>query len=44
MPGDEVEVKPGLGTGIVDAIAKQLGATVQIRAANPGTTVSIIHP
>lgn len=43
MPGDETEVKPGLGTGIVDALAKQLGATVEIKDADPGTTVSISH-
>jgi two-component sensor histidine kinase len=43
MPGDHAEVKPGLGTSIVDAIAKQLGATVEVKGADPGTTVSIIH-
>lgn len=44
MPGDEAEAKPGLGTGIVDAIARQLGATVRVEGADPGTTVSIICP
>lgn len=44
MPGDHAEAKPGLGTGIVDAIAKQLGATVEIKAADPGTTVAIVRP
>lgn len=34
---------PGLGTGIVDALAKQLGATVDIVRTNPGTTVRIAH-
>jgi two-component sensor histidine kinase len=34
---------PGLGTGIVEALAKQLGATVEIRDAHPGTLVSVIH-
>jgi len=43
MPGDEAEVKPGPGTSIVDAIAKQLGATVEIEGADPGTTVSVTH-
>lgn len=34
---------PGLGTGIVEALATQLDAEVVIRHDNPGTTVSIIH-
>jgi two-component sensor histidine kinase len=34
---------PGLGTGIVDALAKQLGATVTNNDGRPGTTVSIDH-
>ena len=33
----------GLGTSIVEALAKQLHATVDTAAANPGTRVSIIH-
>ena len=35
---------PGLGTGIVDALAKQLGATVTNSNRRPGTTVSVVHP
>lgn len=35
--------KPGLGTGIVDALAKQLGATISITSATTGTCVSISH-
>jgi two-component sensor histidine kinase len=35
--------RPGLGTGIVDALSKQLRAEVTIAAANPGTKVSISH-
>ena len=35
---------PGLGTGIVDALAKQLGATVTTSDNKPGTTVSVVHP
>ncbi len=35
---------PGLGTGIVEALASQLDADVEIRSTNPGTCVSIIHP
>jgi len=35
---------PGLGTGIVDALAEQLGATVTTSNKHPGTTVSVAHP
>nr|WP_255453117.1 sensor histidine kinase [Phyllobacterium sp. SYP-B3895] len=35
--------KPGLRTGIVDAMAKQLDATFTTVAGNPGTKVSITH-
>lgn len=35
--------KPGLGTGIVDALAKQLGATVTISDRAPGTKVSVVR-
>ncbi len=43
MPADPSDARPGLGTGIVAALARQLDATVRIAAANPGTSVSIIH-
>jgi two-component sensor histidine kinase len=35
--------KPGLGTGIVSALATQLSATVEVTDAYPGCLVSIIH-
>ncbi|HEX4737164.1 MAG TPA: histidine kinase dimerization/phosphoacceptor domain -containing protein [Allosphingosinicella sp.] len=35
--------RPGLGTGIIEALAGRLGAVVAIAAADPGTKVSIIH-
>jgi two-component system, sensor histidine kinase PdtaS len=35
--------KPGLGTGIVQALAKQLGAHVDIVSKNSGTKVSIVR-
>jgi len=35
--------RPGLGTGIVEALARQLGASVEVAAASPGTVVSIVH-
>jgi two-component sensor histidine kinase len=44
MPGDHTTLKPGLGTGIVDALAKQQNATVTIAAMNPGTSVAIASP
>lgn len=37
----EGQRKPGLGTGIVDALSKQLGATVETIDNSPGTRVSI---
>lgn len=43
MPGDHEIAKPGLGTGIVDALAKQLDATVTVADTDPGTRVSIEH-
>ena len=43
IPKDEVAPKPGLGTGIVEALARQLGASVTLSDAAPGTTVSIVH-
>ena len=44
MPADRADVQPGLGTSIVDALALQLGASVKVAGANPGTLVSIIRP
>ncbi len=35
--------KAGLGTGIVEALTRQLGATISVAGANPGTRVSIVH-
>ena len=43
IPADPAHARPGLGTGIVAALARQLGATVHIAAAKPGTSVSIVH-
>jgi two-component sensor histidine kinase len=40
-PGQTVEL--GLGTSIVESLAKQLGARVETADAHPGTTVSIVH-
>ena len=36
-------VKAGLGTSIVEALSKQLRATIKVTDANPGTRVSVAH-
>jgi two-component sensor histidine kinase len=43
MPDGGDGVKPGLGTGIVEALSRQLGATVSVTTGSPGTTVSVVH-
>ena len=43
MPTDPEAVKPGLGTSIVEALASQLEAEVQVAHAAPGTKVEIVH-
>jgi two-component sensor histidine kinase len=43
MPEEPTHAKPGLGTSIVEALARQLNAHVQISEARPGTTVSVLH-
>lgn len=43
MPTGTKELKPGLGTGIVEALSRQLDATVQVSDHAPGTKVSIVH-
>ncbi len=44
ITGGSATGKPGLGTGIVNALAGQLSATVQITDVDPGCLVSITHP
>ena len=39
----EGQGKPGLGTGIVEALATQLGATVETSDSAPGTKVSVVR-
>jgi two-component sensor histidine kinase len=39
----EANAKPGLGTGIVEALARQLDATVHVSDQGPGTKVSVTH-
>ncbi|WP_372783000.1 sensor histidine kinase [Phenylobacterium sp.] len=43
MPSDPALVHTGLGTSIVQALAKQLQASVEVEPAHPGTKVSIEH-
>ena len=40
---DPDNAKPGLGTDIVQALSKQLGAHVNVVSKNSGTKVSIVH-
>lgn len=42
-PEKLVDAKPGLGTSIVQALASQLHATVEIEGGYPGTIISITH-
>jgi two-component sensor histidine kinase len=43
MPTEPVRATAGLGTSIVEALARQLRAHVQVANTKPGTNVSIIH-
>lgn len=43
MPVDEEARKPGLGTGIVEALSRQLDAIVEVTDQAPGTKVAIVH-
>ncbi|MBU2166748.1 MAG: PAS domain-containing protein [Alphaproteobacteria bacterium] len=42
MPKPPARLKPGLGTGIVEALAGQLGAVIKITDARPGTRVAVV--
>ena len=42
MPLNPTTVRSGLGTGIVQALARQLGAVVDVADAGPGVRVSIV--
>lgn len=43
MPLDAARAIPGLGTSIIQALARQLDAEIEVASAGPGTTVSIVH-
>ena len=42
-PDGAVDVKAGLGTSIVQALAKELDARVEVVSGRGGTTISISH-
>lgn len=44
MPKGQPPKSGGLGTSIVQALARQLNARVDVDAVNPGVKVSIVHP
>jgi two-component sensor histidine kinase len=43
MPTGADKAKPGLGTGIVEALTKQLRGVIRVVDAEPGTTVTVVH-
>jgi two-component sensor histidine kinase len=43
LPTGTRTAKAGLGTGIIEALTKHLGATFQVAASNPGAAVAISH-
>lgn len=43
MPKDAASATPGLGTSIVEALARQLHAQIHVEDQHPGTRVSLIH-
>jgi two-component sensor histidine kinase len=44
IPKVAAKATPGLGSSIVQALAGQLGASVEVADASPGTRVSIVRP
>lgn len=43
MPANDADITPGLGTGIVQALSRQLDATVATTRTEPGTRIDITH-
>lgn len=43
MPVGEGNLRPGLGTGIVEALSRQLDAIVEVTNQAPGTKVAVVH-
>jgi two-component sensor histidine kinase len=43
MPINPAHAKAGLGTSIVQSLAKHLSAKINVADANPGTKISVVH-
>jgi nitrate/nitrite-specific signal transduction histidine kinase len=43
MPSGADKAKAGLGTGIVEALARHLEGVISVADAEPGTTVTLFH-
>lgn len=43
MPTGSAAPKAGLGTGIVEALAKNLASEIKVTDAGPGTTITVTH-
>jgi two-component sensor histidine kinase len=43
MPTGTRKPAAGLGTGIIEALAKHLGATIRVVASNPGVAITVFH-
>ncbi len=43
MPTGSVAAKAGLGTGLVEALARNLHGEIKLSDANPGTAITISH-
>jgi two-component sensor histidine kinase len=43
MPTGANKAKAGLGTGIVEALAKHMQGAIEVADANPGVSVTIVH-
>lgn len=43
MPVGQAAPKPGLGTGIVEALTKNLQGELEVSSAEPGTVVTVMH-
>ncbi len=44
MPADPQDAKAGLGTSIVQALARQLRAGIVVSDGSPGAVVTVVHP
>jgi two-component sensor histidine kinase len=43
MPKGADKAKPGLGTGIIEALARQLGGHIHVSDTSPGTAFTLVH-